>query len=246
MKKSKLKKDKKLPEKLKALENLLKNMTLPEKRFFTIYLAKINTNNSTGTVKFSLAEFRKIMDLKKETEDINYFRKSINNILNKTIEIPEENNYNKIVHLLCNCGIYNDHNDKLFLEITSYNNILSLLIDFSEYYFKNHIWNYFFLKSENQIRMYKLMRCYFNIGVLEIDIDELKKLLGLRPEEYRRFESFRIRVLVSCQKALAENTDICYTYKGGKSDINGQWTSIIFYIEENENFTDPLRLSEFI
>ena len=237
-------KDKNRSEKMKALENMINDMTIPEKRFFTVYLAKINTEkNSDGTVEFSFEDFCEIMDIEKENN--NYFRRIINILLNKIVEIPEENNNKRMSHILCDCHIYTDNN-KLLLEFHSNNNILPLITDFSEYYFKNHFWNYFFLKSENQIRMYKLMKSYLNIGMLEIDVAELKNLLGLRPEEYRRFDSFRIRVLDACQKSLSENTDILYTYKMGKSDKKGKWISIIFYIKENKQFIEKLHFSKFV
>lgn len=249
MKKKKLKINKKLIEKLNFFENLFKNMTIPEKRFFTIYLSRMTTKGkSAGTVKFSLGEFRKIMDIPHEEPDIKYFRRSIHRILNKIIEIPDENNdnKNKIIHPLCACVISRDKNNQLFFEFTADKNILPFFNVFREYYFKNHLWNCFFLKSENQVRMYRIMRQYIDMGILETDIDDLKKLLGLRPEEYKRLDGFRTRVLDSCQKFLAENTDICYTYREGKSDINGRWTSVVFYIEENENCPDPLHMNEFI
>ncbi|MDE6672882.1 MAG: replication initiation protein [Ruminococcus sp.] len=243
--KKKRKKDKSLSEKIKVLENLINDMTISEKRFFTVYLAKINSEkNSDGNIEFSFEDFCEIMDIEKENN--NYFRRTINILLNKIVEIPEENNYNRTAHIFSDCGIYRNQNNKLFLSFNSNNNILPLLTDFSEYYFKNHFWNYFFLKSENQIRMYKLMKRYLNIGMLEIDVAELKSLLGLRPEEYRRFDSFRIRVLDACQKSLSENTDILYTYKMGKSDKKGKWISIIFYIKENKQFIEKLHFSKFV
>lgn len=245
MKKKKI--NKKLLEKINFFENLFKNMTIPEKRLFTIYLSRMTTKGkSAGTVKFSLAEFRRIMDIKQEISDIRHFRKLINKILNKIIVIPDENNCNRIVHPLCACAISRDKHNQLFFEFTADKNILPFFSAFREYYFKNHLWNCFFLKSENQVRMYRIMRQYIEIGIFETDIENLKKLLGLRPEEYKRTDGFRKSVIDSCQKFLSENTDICYTYREGCSDVNGRWTSIVFYIRENENCPDLLHLKEFI
>ena len=241
----KRKKDKNLSEKIKILENLLNNMTVPEKHFFTIYLAKIVTEkNSAGKVEFSADDFCDTMGIERENDT--HFRRTINMLLNKIVEIPEENDCKRMSHIFRNCEIHTDPESKLFLVFNSDSNILPLLNAFGKHYFENHLWNYFFLKSENQIRMYRLLRRYLNIGVLEIDVTELKNLLGLRPEEYRRFVSFRIRVLDACQKAFSENTDILYSYKMGKSDEKGKWISIIFYISENKRLIEKLHLSEML
>ncbi|MDE6835017.1 MAG: replication initiation protein, partial [Ruminococcus sp.] len=84
------------------------------------------------------------------------------------------------------------------------------------------------------------------LGILEINIEDLKKRIGIKPEDCRRSDRFRKKILDLYQKIMAENTDICYTYRKGKCDKRGKLISIIFYISENENFPDPLNLRDFI
>ena len=74
--KKKRKKDKSLSEKIKVLENLINDMTIPEKRFFTVYLAKINSEKiSDGNIEFSFEDFCEIMDIEKENNNREIFQK---------------------------------------------------------------------------------------------------------------------------------------------------------------------------
>jgi len=91
-----------------------------------------------------------------------------------------------------------------------------------------------------------LIKQYEKAGKREIRTSELRELLGIAPNEYNRWERFKTRVLDSCQKSLAENTDISFTYERGKVGNGGKWVTIIFNIKKNENYVDQLTLDEFI
>ena len=52
--------------------------------------------------------------------------------------------------------------------------------------------------------------------------------------------------LDSCQQALKETTDICFTYERGKVGRGGKWLSVVFYIQKNDDYIDQLTLEEFI
>ena len=116
-------------------------------------------------------------------------------------------------------------------------------------YFKYELWNALRLKSPNQIRMYEILKQYENLGKREMEINELRELLGIGKNEYvdrTGWSNFKIRVLDSCQQSLKENTDICYTYERGKTGKGGKWLTIIFHITKNADYKDPLALDKFI
>lgn len=111
--------------------------------------------------------------------------------------------------------------DALFL----YHDIcgVALMFDFKDRYFKYELWNALRLKSANQIRMYEILKQYETIGKREIKVDDLRELLGIAPNEYPRWDRFKDRVIDSCQQALKQFTDICYTYERGKTGTGGKW-----------------------
>ncbi|MDE6832934.1 MAG: replication initiation protein, partial [Ruminococcus sp.] len=152
-----------------TLENLCYKMPFPERRFFTVYLARFDTdNNAKGIVEFSVIEFRKIMEIDPYSDDMDSLRQATDSILNKITEIPEHDGNSKIVPLLCDCRILRNNN-QIFLSFTPHRDIMPFLTDFKEKLFSNHIWNCFALESESQILMYKLLRYYFDLGIVEIN-----------------------------------------------------------------------------
>ena len=148
-----------------------------------------------------------------------------------------------------NIGQLRDDNDEWFVEINASDDALPLMFDFKNRYFKYALWNALRLKSPNQIRMYEILKQYETLGKREITIVELRELIGIDKKEYSGrtgWSDFKKYVLDSCQQALKENTDICYTYERGKTGKGGKWLTIIFHITKNADYKDPLALDEFI
>ena len=222
------------------------NMTVQELRFFSIYLSKINPwDKSTRIVRFPIEDFQRIMGFGKL--NIAQLRASTDNLLCKLVHIPDENGRGmRTFQLFKECHIYHADDGKWYMEIDAHDKALPLMFDFKNKYFKYELWNALRLKSPNQVRMYEILKQYETIGRREISVLELRELLGIAPNEYDRWDNFRRKVLDSCQDALKESTDICYTYEKGKSGAGGKWLTIIFHIFKNEDYIDQLTLSEFI
>jgi plasmid replication initiation protein len=234
-------------EKRNVLNEIHKNnMSLQELRFFSIYLSKINARDiSTRVVKFSLEDFKRIMDF--QSLNLTQLRQSFVRLLQQCVSVPNENGRGfSTFQLFKRCKLLQDEFDEWYVEIDAHDDALPLMFDFKNRYFTYELWNALQLKSPNQIRMYEILKQYETLGKREIAVAELRELLGIAPNEYSRWERFKVRVLDSCQQALAENTDITYTYEKGKSGKGGKWLTIVFHIQKNNKHTDQLSLSEFI
>lgn len=94
--------------------------------------------------------------------------------------------------------------------------------------------------------MYELLKQHEHIGSLEIKVSELREYLFIAPDQYSALKDFKKRVLDNCQNALAENTDISFTYEKGKVGNRGKWLTIVFHISKNDKHSDPLELQDFI
>lgn len=223
------------------------NMTLQELRFFSIYLSKINPHDqSTRIVRFPLSDFQKIMDIGTDM-NIPHFKLTVRRILQQIVEVPNEHGSGYTAfQLFKEAVVEKDENDEWYVEIDAHDKALPLMFDFKNRYFKYELWNALRLKSPNQVRMYEILKQYEKIGHRELTVNELRGLLGIADNEYERWERFRVRVLDSCQQALSETTDICYTYERGKVGKGGKWLTIVFHIQKNKNYVDQLTLEEFI
>lgn len=235
-----------LIEKKNVLNELRSNnMTLQELRFFSIYLSKINARDkSTRVVRFPLSDFQRIMELGRM--NIQHIKQTTDSLLMNVVHLPDERGGYTSFQLFKECAVSQDDYGEWYVEIDSHDKALPLMFDFKSKYFTYELWNALRLKSANQVRMYEILKQYEKIGKREIRTSELRELLGIAPNEYARWERFRHSVLDSCQKSLAENTDISFTYERGKVGNGGKWVTIVFYIKKNENYVDQLTLDEFI
>lgn len=224
------------------------SMTVQELRFFSIYLSKINPwDTSTRTVRFPILDFQKIMGFGKL--NIGQLRASTDSLLSKIVHVPTERGGYSSFQLFKRCKVDKDKNDEWFVEIDAHDDALPLMFDFKNRYFKYKLWNALRLKSPNQIRMYEILKQYETLGKREIMIAELRELIGIGKKEYSGrtgWSDFKKYVIDSCQQALKENTDICYTYERGKTGKGGKWLTIIFNISKNADYKDPLSLEKFI
>lgn len=243
--------DKAIVEKRNILNAVRSNsMTLQELRFFSIYLSKINPwDKSTRVVRFPLDDFRRIMGLG-AGENITHFKYTIRHILQQIVEVPNEKGTGfSAFQLFKRAKLDKDENEEWYVEFDAHDDALPLMFDFKNRYFKYELWNALRLKSPNQVRMYEILKQYENIGKRELTVTELRELLGIGKKEYSGrtgWSDFKKKVLDSCQQALKETTDICYTYERGKVGKGGKWLSIVFHIKRNEDYTDQLTLDEFI
>lgn len=178
------------------------NMTLQELRFFSIYLSKINPRDiSTRKVRFPLSDFQKIMDFGRL--NIGQLRASTDSLLTQLVHLPNENGkgYTSF-QLFKECTVSQDELDEWYVEIDAHDKALPLMFDFKNRYFKYELWNALRLKSSNQLRMYEILKQYEKIGKREINVSELRELLGISSNEYPRWNNFKVRILDSCQQAL--------------------------------------------
>ena len=239
-------KNKYIVEKSNVLNEIRSNhMSLQELRFFSIYLAKINARNvSTRCVCFPLSDFQKIMEFGRL--NIKQLQASTNKLLCKVVNVPNANGGYTGFTIFKRVRVFKDDSEKWCIEIDASDDALPLLFNLKKNYFTYELWNALRLKSVNQLRMYELLKQHEGLGRLEIKVSELREFLYIQPDKYNRLLDFKNRVLDKCQKALAENTDICFTYECGKRGSHGKWLTIIFNISKNTNHKDPLALHEFI
>ncbi|MDE6835018.1 MAG: replication initiation protein [Ruminococcus sp.] len=220
-------------------------MSLQELRFLSIYLAKINARDvSTRRVHFLLSDFQKIMGIGRM--NIRYFKTAVNGLLCKVVHMPNDRGGLSSFQLFKEVELFKDDSDSWVVEIDAHDKALPLLFNLKKNYFTYELWNSLRLKSVNQLRMYELLKQHERSGRFEIKVSELREYLFIAPDQYPQMERFKKYVLTSCQNALAENTDICYTYECGKRGNHGKWLTIVFHISKNTSYKDPLALHDFI
>jgi plasmid replication initiation protein len=229
------------------------NMSLTELRFFSIYLSRINPAQpgKTRVVRFPLDDFRAIMELSSRLK-IDHMKSTTNSLLGKVVNVPIIDDKGKYrgyegFQLFKECRVSQEEGGEWFVEIDAHDKALPLMFEFKNKYFTYQLFNALRLKSPNQLRMYEILKQYQTAGERVLTVDELRDLLGIGKDEYPRYNDFKKWVLDACQQALAEHTDIKYTYEPhGKKGAGGKVLALKFIIGKNEEYTDQLTLDMFI
>lgn len=244
MEKSKLNKAYLVTKRNALNEMRSKEMTLQELRLFSVYLSKINPRDkNTRLVRFDLSDFQNLMEL--QEPNILYFKKVAHNLVGKTIDVPTESGGFSVFNIFKECTVDADESGKWYVEIDANDKALPLLFDFKGHYFKYELWNALRLKGKNQLRLYEILKQHERTGYRIISIANLKGMLGISEKEYPQFKHFKQNVLEVCKKALAENTDISFTYEP-HSKKSRKIYELKFTITKNKDYVDPLQLDRFI
>jgi plasmid replication initiation protein len=232
-------------EKRNILNDIIaREFTLQELRLFSIYLGRINARDlSTRKVRLTLKQFYRVMGL--QTIRIEYLKAITKKLLQKVVSVPTETGGYNQFQLFKRCTVDKDDYGQEYFEIDANDDALQLMFNYQKPYFKYDLWNVLNLESVNQFRMYEIVKQGEYNGERTLTIKELRDLLGVNPKEYQKYNDFRRRVLDSCQKALAEKTDIIYTYEPIRA-AHGKITSLRFTITKNPNHVDKLNLSAFL
>ncbi|MGG7153656.1 replication initiation protein, partial [Clostridium neonatale] len=77
--------------------------------------------------------------------------------------------------------------------------------------------------------------------IWNIELEELKKLLGATEKSYSIYQNVKNRIILKAQKELKEKTDICFDFEEIKT--GRKVTSIKFFIKSNKRVNAPKEIS---
>jgi len=213
-------------------------MSLQELRLFSVYLSCINPRDkSTANVTFSLADLKKILNDGKRS--IDHYRQVLDSLLVKRIAIEEKDGTFTGFTFFSQVELKKNEYGEWYAVLYATESALPLLFGFKSHYFKYRLWNVLNLRSKNHIRMFEILTQYVAAGSRVITLDKLRNMMGLESESYLEYRVFKRDILIPCQKAIEECTDISFTFevaskKGRKID------SLKFTIIKKKNFEDPM------
>jgi len=229
-------------------------MSISQIRLFSVYLSKINPKNiKSREVTFKLEEYTKIMQFKQT--NTTRLIKTAEDLLGLTVKYWDKTGeYSSDGHVgFVMCQIFKrfklDKNDadEWVVTIDCHDDVLHLMFDLQKYYFKYQLWNALQLTSPNQQRMYEILKQYENVGERVVTVKDLRELLGIKPEEYPRWNNFKIRVLDASQIAMEQYTDIKFTWEvSGKRGQGGKINALKFKIEKNNGYIRQLTLEDYL
>jgi hypothetical protein len=195
--------------------NLLNEMcaidwSLQELKFFAIYLSKINARDiRTRHIKLPLREFAAVMNINRY--DIRNIRPIRDSLLQKIVVVSIENGESAF-QLFKRCDIKKEGGE-WYIEFDAHDDALPLMWEFKNNYVTYKVINILRLKGKNQARMYEIAKQYEGLGEITLPLEEFRKRLGLKPNQYKDWQNFKRWVFEECQKSINGHTDIAYTFE---------------------------------
>ena len=228
-------------------------MTQPQVRLFTIYLSKIDPRKKeTREVTFKLSEYARIMEFK--TANTTRLKRTAEELLGITVTYWDKTGeYSSdglkgflICQLFKRFRLFKKQDDgEWYVTIDCHDDVLHLMFELKQY-LSYYLWNVLPL-TKNQQRMYELLKQYENTGERIMTVKDLREWLWIKPDEYPLWQNFKVRVLDACQVALAQSTDIKFTWEvSGKRGKGGKINALRFIIEKNNDYVRQYTLDEYL
>ena len=102
------------------------------------------------------------------------------------------------------------------------------MLGLQEFYTSYKLVDILSLKSKYSIRLYEILKSNLYKKCIEIEIEELKKMLYANEKSYNVYQNVKNKVIMQAQKELKNKTDIAFNFTEIKT--GRKVTSIKFYI----------------
>ena len=221
-------------------------------------VVKSNELNSIALFKNTLALkiFAKLITIIRENPNDEFFKLSIKELFNDFKGSKE--NYTYIKKTIKSMGMVEiGQQEEGFFLVSTFSkvkaengiidfkinedlkpHILGLIDNFTSYYFENIAP----LKSGFSIRIYEILKQWEKIGNKKFSITAIRELLGINEDKYKKYNHFKIRVILVAQKELEEKTDIKFNFEEIKT--GRRITDIHFFIKPNHKKTIEAKTSK--
>lgn len=189
----------------------------PDEKFYKLYIREFLKNIGVST--------NDTAELKREIEEMR----------NITIHIPMTKKGGELkANFFASVELFEGSR---YVEIELSDKLKPYFIEIAEGdFFHYQIQNTRVLKSGHSIRMYLYLKSWRWTGKASIKYDELRSILGVKPDDYKLFGDFKRRVLDKTQKELKEKTDISFEYSLVRRVAGNPNTPVVkinFFIIEN-------------
>lgn len=119
-----------------------------------------------------------------------------------------------------------------YIKLSFHSALKPFLIELKQRYLVYDIRNILSLSSIYSIRLFELLKQFQKIGKRRFQIDELKLLISIEPNEYTLYGHFKDRVIKKAQKDLLEHTDIYFEFE--EETQKKKVCAITFHIFDNK------------
>ena len=216
-------------------------LSLAEQKMLCVVIAMIDSLNDKKTFLYEFSAFdlaKKIGYEQKKMGGSVY--KYIDNVCRKlmhrelTYYDPEDNSMLRATWVAS--AQYRPNRNTVEIEISQ--KVLPLLLNLINGEFtKYKLVNVLQFKSKFSLRLFELLKQYERIKKRTFKTSELRQMLGIDENEYKRWSDFKLKVLETATKEINKKTDIKIKYTPKKT--GRKYTHIEFEIRKNRKKSVP-------
>ena len=204
-------------------------LSLNEQRLILMYISMLTPEHEDlPIVRLKVKDIVKALEINSE-KYYSELKELLKKLRSRVLEIPTDTGY-IITGWIDSARYYSKKGEivlRLSPELKPY--LLKLKEAFTTYYLKNVLK----LRSFYSIRIYELLKQYESVGKRVISIEDLRKILKLEGDKYKKYSDFKRFVIMAAQKELKQKTDIYFDFKEKK--IGRKVVELEFFIYRNKD-----------
>lgn len=207
-----------------------------ETRVFAHMLTLIKFNDTDFVeYRISVSDIVKMFGLTKSGGVYEEIKKASEKLLNKRVQI-ERTSPEGIVEIVDTYLVVSTARPKEatkdnYIKLRFHSDLKPFLLELKQRYLVYDIRNILSLTSIYSVRLFELLKQYQKIGKRRFELDELKSLLSIEPNEYALYGHFKERVIKKAQKDLKQHTDIYFEFE--EETEKKRVYAIVFWIHDN-------------
>jgi len=215
-------------------------LTLQEQKLILTLAREITKeDNNFKKCVFTVEQLSEILDLEKKGyySELKEITKSL---ISRVIQIKEPDGLLQVSWL--NSAKYYDN--KGIVELSFSNDLKPYLLQLGEHFTKLEFSKIVALNSVYAIRIYELCKQYEKIKERMIELEELKRILGIEKEKaYKLYGNIKLKILSVAEREINEKTDINISFEEIKT---GRKVSAIRFLISAKKEIEAIKNKEII
>lgn len=214
------------------------DLSLEEQKIILTLASMVQpTDEEFKPYKFRIAEFMELVGVEDKSKYTEIPRMT-KELMKKVFEIQEEK---KLIQTAWLSGVIYEKGTGL-VELTFSPYLKPYMLQLKEKFTQYQLGNILNMKSKYSPRIYEILKCneFKKQGYIEIDIDELRKLLKA-DNIYPLYADFKRKILIQTQKELQKISDISFKFEETKT--GRKVTSIKFIIKQNKKSNNEIAVT---
>lgn len=204
------------------------DLSLQEQKLILTLASMVQPNDEEfKEYEIKIKDFMNLLDVRDEKKYIE-IPKITKDLMKKVFEIKEGKDIIQLAWL--SSARYRTGQGIVVLKFDS--SLKPYMLQLKELYTSYKLENILSLKSKYSLRIYEILKCNQFKKVWEVELVELKKILGITEKSYSVYQNVKNRIIIQAQKELKEKTDISFEFEEIKT--GRKVTSIKFIIKTNK------------